>query len=476
MIGHVVIPTRDRASSALRSLDSVLRHASYHGRSVIAIVCDQSESPQNSIAFCSEAELVCKNYSSELRYIGRDEAERVSVKLAREFPDCDVKAMLAPRDRYAYGANRNLGLLASFGRKALFVDDDVLFEPRVLCSPHFGPNDSGITDKDSPQWDLRLFGNEDQLLSATKPIGDCILRRHEDVLGRKPASSRTVDIDSVDTNSGLSLWRESQPQGIIRIASCGIYGDSGIGSTASLLASSSRHRNYLLGKQGSLLSGGADQFSVRQCRDLSIGRGSGYMSTCFSIDNRSPFFPFFPIGRGEDFALSSMIGGTQSLFADLPFCVAHRRTQPSRTVLDFSYMSIGQYVGSVLRGSTEKARSIEEAPLNDIDLRSALREISYMDLGTFTSMCTEAYRIDCAGRYRRIEMALDNTPHFEVEIRALLDRQLVAIKHCSDRANSLASRLTKDRDAISLLRSYLRLVSVWPDVCDSARSLGFSDA
>ncbi len=282
--------TADRPELAAGCLSSYLSLPSLPAS---VIVMDDSRDEAN----VARTAKVTRNISA--RYAGRGERRRYAAELARVGILEDVAAfcLLGPDgDWFTAGASRNAALLDTVGEKIFMADDDT--RGRTVVQPEHNTN-------------VRLGGHED-------PTD---IRFFETRSAAKLAAEwKQVDLfGQVESFLGAG-------QGIIRLASCGVIGDSGFYSPAHLLWMASPETTARLRESDAVFSIALHSREViRLVPEPTITRGTVCMATTLGLDNRQLLPPFLPVGRNEDGLFGNLMLRCfpEACTVHLPFGVSH---------------------------------------------------------------------------------------------------------------------------------------------------------
>jgi hypothetical protein len=255
----ICIPTRNRCASLRNLLTSLIPHLPAELSDLCVLVSDQSGRENYSInerlvdAWSRRTGCRVLHFSAQLaaNAFERDFGEQASRRLGGCSPG-------------AYGANRNLLLLASAGLQTLWFDDDVLVNPASFEFP-------------AP------VGESHQGWSVC-PLENAVRR----------------SMYPIDIRTELTRCLGQVREGTRTIASMpGIYGRTSLASHGSLPFEGAVPPAILSDPQAcSRLLHGSN--FLRQAPSLLHGGMEGFVATSFALDNREIVCPFAPTGRGED--------------------------------------------------------------------------------------------------------------------------------------------------------------------------------
>jgi|GEM_PF-4107773 len=231
----------------------------------------------------------------------------------------------APGRGLAYGAARNLALLACPAGHLLSLDDDVSCIGRLVADP------SRCLANASGAW-----SSKSDLLPPPPPIpepgalGPDFARDGAAWLGLNAGSCLAGNETIWQLEQCPGLARLLDPQARVRLIFSGTEGDSGVLSKVVFL------RKTIL-QNGDWHTDPARFQAMFQSRGLArhfLQREVGKLHYCpgrvFWLDHSSMVPPNFPLGRGEDTLFAHMLAGIDGRFlaAYLPWSFAHRPRNP----------------------------------------------------------------------------------------------------------------------------------------------------
>lgn len=189
-----------------------------------------------------------------------------------------------------YGANQNVIQLLTKGHAVTIVDDDIVLLPSrhrdYLAAQSLSSSNEEIISEGHPErsW---FFNSQAEAVAAIAPIrGNAVELLGQGLLERGPLQNRRTVI-----------------------ATLGLYGDSGMRSSAHLLATSNREtRASLLADPNTLETGLRSRAVVRHAMQDTLCPAKGFLTAAYALDNRVPLLPFVPNGRGSDAIFGRSVG------------------------------------------------------------------------------------------------------------------------------------------------------------------------
>ena len=323
---RVVVVTRDRTESLRRTLSSILEHARQFGRGVTISVFDDSRSAAGRRACVKEVCDVKELFHCDIVYSDRGDR----VHYARALSDrCGVDfetalfALLGPRDcDVSIGATRNTALLASSGKKILFVDDDVLLhpvavaqKPGVRCTSEARPV---LTHK---------CGSYGAALDRCGEVTSDILDLYSRYLGYTVVDCLRTLGESLKTEAHLPGTAMS-PHSYVVMSQFGIVGDLGQASPSWVLTSSGDQRKVLLSSADRYEMARRSRFGIRVADVTTFTDSPFCMTYATGVDGRMVLPPFIPLGRNSDGAFGVLVRALyqHSCTVHLAVGVAHNKS------------------------------------------------------------------------------------------------------------------------------------------------------
>lgn len=316
-IDSYCILTKDRPES-LKRLDNQLRQLN---QPVQLIISDQScDSIYKQNAAISGLQSNAKN-----EHFGKKEIEALIDKAPHHLRESVSFAVLPSNDDYfkSYGANRNLILLNTIGKKICMCDDDVELEPicfnNRMDTVKINSSIDPFSYSSSPIAYTKALPQE----MFTTPIGAPI-----------HSLFSKIDCSNIDNGTDSFFSNLSNPDSRIAAVSFGYYGN--LGSTSNLF--------YLTGRKDSnLLS--EDEFnksfdlpeSYKFVSEPQIGPKI-LMSAYIHYDNTRLLPPFSPFQRNEDALWGYSLNALQPLdfIYYSPLMMKHSPVEKRNITQDFT--------------------------------------------------------------------------------------------------------------------------------------------
>jgi hypothetical protein len=233
-----------------------------------------------------------ENWIGSIHTVG-SEAESLRFLTRSEFPG------------QSCGANRNSLVLATAGKRVLFVDDDTTAD----VYRHPDSNDDLSFLGQGKIQTVKSFSSKENAKDSLVLVEECVLNAHEKILGHDAASicrnfySKNSSLSNVENFSRGLFHSVKHEKGHVYATLVGILGDSGANITPdNALAVILRNRGLGVpdseSNLGRIITKYSNRFEIRQ-------RGP-FMSTFFGLDNRIAHVPFFPYFRMEDTLFGAM--------------------------------------------------------------------------------------------------------------------------------------------------------------------------
>lgn len=327
----VLVPTRSRPGRLVCLIDSVLQNASSHGDTLDLLICDQSTETQELMI---ELNALSRKYEEhQIRYLGYRAQEAVIADLSVASGDGATVEFALARNLWgsSFGSNRNIGTLLYAGRSFASFDDDVCCEPLWVSNDLFRDIEADRT----PPWSYVSFATAEKLEENIQKYDVSVARELLDSLSAKFYAQE--DIGTINTD--------------VKISSCGMVGDSGLGTHAALplITCSDSLREAHASSHAfeiQLLS----PYGIRQAARKTVSTPYAFLSTTFGLANETPLLPFFPFDRGEDHILATTLEVTDPLarIVHLPFSLRHAQSGSWRPHPRLTGLSLGVVIGAVL--------------------------------------------------------------------------------------------------------------------------------
>jgi hypothetical protein len=222
------------------------------------------------------------------------------------------------------GANRNVLTLLTAGESVLFLDDDIQAvsweHPEVAA----GLKVTGHVD--DREWDF--FESRERALSSLARSGRSILETSSGVLGRTLT-------DLVKEIGDAADWHEACPDilnrlasgrdFLVRIAFAGLAGDSGIGCRYRLLWATGPLQRLLRTDVAKYRLAFSSREVTRVVRQATLTHDPSCMAGCIGLLNTSLLPPFGHLGRNEDGVFGALVNLIlpDSVAVHLPVGVVH---------------------------------------------------------------------------------------------------------------------------------------------------------
>lgn len=194
-------------------------------------------------------------------------------------------ALESSPDGPGWGVNVNASMLLTAGSYLLSTDDDIECRPAILHGERLTAQ--AVFSQTPAPAVFRFYRNRETLLRAVQPVEADLLGAYAALLGK--TAGQTAPPEQIDA--------EVAPR-VIRTVSPGIYGDTAMEHSRSLVAASGEARTLLHGQ-------GYEQ--LRLTRELvripaapSVTHSLMFLATQFAADNRPPLPPFMTYGRNID--------------------------------------------------------------------------------------------------------------------------------------------------------------------------------
>jgi uncharacterized protein YbaR (Trm112 family) len=286
------------------------------------LLMDDSRDPVSCIAARDATARAGRRFHVSVRYAGRAEREKYVNQLCREgIPEATGRFCLLGKegDWFTAGAARNAVLLDSLGEKIVMLDDDTRGDTAVRAERSSNVILSGHEDP----CDLDFFRSREEATAAVEWKSVDLFGDAERFLGTR------LDLMAADSAGACHHLRAlvKDGNGVVRMTSCGVVGDSGNFSPVHLLWMASPATTKRLRESDSILATSlSSREVVRLVRQPTITHAAVCMATAIGLDNRRILPPFLPIGRNEDGFFGNLLLRCfpEACTAHLPYAVLHQ--------------------------------------------------------------------------------------------------------------------------------------------------------
>ena len=298
-IETIGLTTRNRTKALKRALRSYAENAREYGRSVRFVIVDDAKAEAEERPNRELTDAIRSEFGVEIRYLGRDER--------RDFCETLCEASGLEREVVEYclfgdplagattGAARNTLLLANAGRPYVLVDDDSVC--RVVATPN---REQGIAISSSNYpTEFWYYRNRDETFARARFEEVDFLGLHETLLGweiGQKASESDFDLARADP-SFERLLRTSPVR--VRATMAGIFGDSGVSSSAYLFHGRRSTARLLISEEfyGQAV---ASRQVLRAVSKTTVARATSCMAGNLGLDGSELLPPFVPVQRNSD--------------------------------------------------------------------------------------------------------------------------------------------------------------------------------
>ncbi len=493
-IGCVAVPSRNRAESTARALQSFQRNAQAFGRSVDLLVMDDSSAEDVKAEYVARLGALAPSSGQRVLYGGLAEKRRFLDALAADGgPAESARFALStvPGVAACPGANRNAITLATLDQTILSVDDDIVCAPAP--SPKLEPgvrvfSGRGRGYENYNPAEFWFFRDREATLRAVEPTSVDVLALNERMLGRSLASCVADGEGSIDLEPAMDedmLERIERGTGSVAVTFLGTYGDVGWYTPTwyTLLEGPSRRR--LMQEPDDYVN--ACERSREVLRVVSrptLNDGRYCQSAVIGLDVRDSIPPFIPMGRYEDGVFRMLLRSCapDRYFAYIPYALLHdpletrgfRRADIWKTA---TWVRTGELLVQCIlahaptsRRYGDRLRSLgaflgELGELSSEDLRAFLRRRFWEQKGRYLG-----HLESLLSRYGRSPepWARDLSLHVENGWRSLTRPDYVVPRELALAAGGAEEGL---RRCQALLRGMGRLLREWEELLEATRSL-----
>ena len=298
-------PTAGRRNCLLESIDGLAKNAAQYGHSPSFLVATDGEDEGLVSGLVEGLKEIESRYGIRIDLSNRRSREvaidRLSACFDRELLEY---ALLPCSDGPGWGVNVNASMLAASGRILVSSDDDVFCRPARQGIGTDVKRDRFIHfSREYQNGDLLYYPSRESLLSTMAELEVDVLGSYEALLG-------------------------ARPEGRVLAACPGMYGDSAMGSSRSILSLEGRSREALMdgGYEALRLS----RELVRIAPQTTVSTGAQLIMTQTAFDTRVAIPPFMPYSRNPDglCAVLTRLIYPDSLTAYLDFGLYHAPPEP----------------------------------------------------------------------------------------------------------------------------------------------------
>jgi hypothetical protein len=481
-LDRLVVPTHDARWALGEHLNALCTSATHADGSELMVIDDAHDPPD--AATLDRARRVGGSMAVRVTYAGRAAKEAFAAALATKTgidPSLVRFALLGEEaPGAAYGANRNLALLASAGRPFASLDDDMggwLGEP-----PDREPG-VGIGDGDPTEF--RFCGDAAEALDAAPRVGRTLLETHERVLGRvardlvsavdpppRPPAPRSVVARKLDAGARVvATWT-------------GFAGDVATPNALLYLAQVGEPRARLLRDEATFEAAWRGRQVVRSARRLSIADGAVWTTGAAAYDARRILPPFFPVLRGEGLIWGATVRACDpGVVAFLPKIVPHaprgERAPPPGALLAYAEsFPLAKLMHHLAMTQAESLRQVSPSQRLRV-LGERLGELASGPVGAFAEL-TKRHR---RGHDQAVHATLTRLLHdhggrpafWAAHVRAYLERSSGVSPAAYDVPSDVCERFGPERGrdvCRDLVARYGRLLVAWPELWEAARAIG----
>jgi hypothetical protein len=325
VVATVGIPTRNRPDCLARCVESHLQSRRLHGRANDYVIVDDSDDPQARDRNRDALRALRARYGAPIAYAGPAERTRFARALwerggvQREA----VEFGLLNPDGWpiATGSSRNLLLLHAVGDLLLQVDDDTL----ARLGPSSGARRGlALSSRFDPTEFWFLHDGEPN--SAEAPVDADLLAVHEQLLGRSLGDCVTAAGPDARPDFDETTAAFFRKGGNVLVTAAGVAGDSGMGSSISLLTLEGESRTRLLRSEHDYRHALAAHRVLRAVTRPTVCDAAFCMAPNLGLDNRGLLPPFLPVLRNQDGVFGALLrtGLGSGYFGFLPWVVQHK--------------------------------------------------------------------------------------------------------------------------------------------------------
>ena len=474
-IDAVVIPTANRPTNLLGCLNGVIANALVHGHRPEIFIADGSTDPISCSRNEDIARTISRRYSIAIRLIGSTAKHDLIEYLVLHGIDRDLCSFALAGNGFIKlplaGANRNILLLSTVGKRALSLDDDVVCEfTRPSCIEGFGSScprvSGGFEGAPYRYW---FFKDESELFVRVPRVDLDLLGVHAEILG------------SSQIHAGSDIYPEehSHEGDVVHLTLNGFLGDCGWGTPSRYLFleddSFLRLTKDRVAYQALIQSRSIVQLSPKLFCGSNI---DGMMAGTFAVSSDVLSPPFPPAGRGEDRVFGRLFSKfhPRGRICVLPFAIGHwpptkRRfwsgeITRSAGTWDLSTFLVYLLNASELSGDSDTTRiSCFGAQIERIGLQS-VAEFRQMLVG-FHILALGNVKTFLESRLARFSsMNGDSRRDIEAYLRKLVTREQVEDAAIPMEFLYYFEPDRAIRELQTMVYEFGRLLSCWPRMCE----------
>jgi hypothetical protein len=448
---NIMVHTCNEPTLLTRSLNNLLES----GAKTIHI-CDDSRDGTISLLNQQIVDMYQGLYKVPVRYVGRVERASIVADLQKATADISCEDLSfgllgGSRDMISTGSSRNASLILCAGSPYISLDDDVLPNPLKY--------EAGASQNANPPLIAQFVGSLDH--------SNCVLKASDkNIVEIASRQFRAVSSSLCSAEAGRTL-----------ITQFGLTGHSPFSSPSWVLLASGPWRTTLLSDDEAYRKSLQSQYFKLNRGNTILSSSSMLVSYAVSIDGRMLLPPFFPVGRNSDglfgWMARQMYPGMVTAF--VPEMVTHLKALPPNISRDAVWKDAVRVRTTdlvlILLRREAKLIAQEETPtkrlsmMGEILMRNA-DLISMGEGGFWQDALSPLFR----SRLTSLSELVKNkriSPSALLDIDcacALLQEQLKSLS-----ANECFEDSVDDAHNFSyLLRSYARLVEMWPSVWEHA--------
>ncbi len=477
LISTIGIVTADRPASLDRAVASLIPGHEPRRPPPRLLIIDGSRTRTHRHATQAVARRAAARTGAPVRYIGHAEAAFFCSAIGLR------QSSMGPLLPGPVAHNRNLLLLLTAGEHVLWVDDDVVAEPRVLSNRRPGLMVVGHQE----HRDFLFFRSRRAALAAAPGVQTPLLDAHEQMLGRTLSALLAAHASNAEIRECCghvaSRLAAGQPM-VVKATFTGLVGDAATYCPRLfLLSGPGSLRDRFWTSEPAFRSAMASRESVRIAAVDYVTHNANCMTTCMALSNRTLMPPFPWIGGNEDGVFGALLGSMDlsALFGHLSLGVVHDSSRPSSYTGHRGNSAYESRVSELLIGIIRQATPALDVVSPAAWLRrlgSTLAEIgswNTRDLRSFVTALTMTTRWrqfdaaeaashagDCPGYWRR---ALAEYRR-EFAAHALADNFCLPVEF-----NDGESVDVGFRRLAAFLRRYGAFIQSWPELWNQARHL-----
>lgn len=445
---------------------------------------DSRQSGRRDVIF-RQFEKLKEEYRADFEYFGQEETDALVGRLVRTLGggkdlERTVRFALDPETVYGkkiealtkVGANRNRLLLATVGKRVICTDSD---QPRLTVQMHPGWDRLSLSSEYDPSH-IQYFNSRDELLQEYLPGNVDLIADHTRILGRSAAvitgdfHASEIDLQADAYFISLLLNRG----GRVRVTMSGVYGSSGTATPRHIFFLEGEQREEILAGEEIYRTAACSDVVFRSCEHAAISSSPFFMAGHCGLDNTELLPPFFPVGRSEDAIFAEVLRKTSSgsLIGHLPWALYHEPEEPrmfdTEDLREFKPRA-AEIIKLLVTAFFEPAGRIE--PAEGLQwLGKHLTDIGNLPAAEFREFVITTYMPYLEFEIMTLQNLLDTYNRQPVYWAEDIQRYIGSIEdyllNSGQSLCSISDELLKD-----LVRSYGELLTLWPDIIGTARSM-----